>query len=53
MIDVNIKGLLYTTHAAPPHPSRRRTIHPAAWRMWSTSSSVAGRVASAGAGSTT
>ena len=50
MIDVNIKGLLYTTHAALPHLFAAKDDSPRGVADVVNISSVAGRVASAGAG---
>lgn len=50
MIDVNLKGLLYTTHAALPHLFRAVEDSPRKVSDVVNISSVAGRVATAGAG---
>ena len=50
MIDVNVKGLLYTTHAALPHLFRAIEDSPRGVADVVNISSVAGRVPSAGAG---
>ncbi|MCB0869314.1 MAG: SDR family NAD(P)-dependent oxidoreductase [Solirubrobacterales bacterium] len=50
MIDVNLKGLLYTTHAALPHLFAATQDSPRKVADVVNISSVAGRVASAGAG---
>lgn len=50
MIDVNLKGLLYTTHAALPHLFRATEDSPRKVADVVNISSVAGRVATAGAG---
>ena len=50
MIDVNIKGLLYTTHAALPHLFAATEDSPRKVADVVNISSVAGRVATAGAG---
>jgi NADP-dependent 3-hydroxy acid dehydrogenase YdfG len=50
MIDVNVKGLLYTTHAALPHLFSAASDSPRKVADVVNISSVAGRVASAGAG---
>ncbi len=50
MIDINLKGLLYTTHAAIPHLLSAVSDSPRGVTDVVNISSVAGRVASAGAG---
>lgn len=50
MIDINLKGLLYTTHAALPHLFRAVEDSPRGVADVVNISSVAGRVATAGAG---
>jgi NADP-dependent 3-hydroxy acid dehydrogenase YdfG len=50
MIDVNLKGLLYTTHAALPHLFKAQEDSPRGVADVVNISSVAGRVATAGAG---
>ena len=50
MIDVNLKGLLYTTHAALPHLFKAKEDSPRGVADVVNISSVAGRVATAGAG---
>ncbi len=50
MIDLNLKGLLYTTHAALPHLFRAVEDSPRKVADVVNISSVAGRVATAGAG---
>lgn len=50
MIDINLKGLLYTTHAALPHLFRTVEDSPRKVADVVNVSSVAGRVATAGAG---
>lgn len=50
MIDINLKGLLYTTHAALPHLFRAIEDSPRKVADIINVSSVAGRVATAGAG---
>ena len=50
MIDINLKGLLYTTHAALPHLFAATGDSPRKVADVVNISSVAGRVASAGAG---
>lgn len=50
MVDINVKGLLYTTHAAIPHLVEGVSDAPRRATDIVNISSVAGRVASAGAG---
>jgi NADP-dependent 3-hydroxy acid dehydrogenase YdfG len=50
MIDVNLKGLLYTTHAALPYLFKAQEDSPRGVADVVNISSVAGRVATAGAG---
>jgi NADP-dependent 3-hydroxy acid dehydrogenase YdfG len=50
MIDINLKGLLYTTHAALPHLFEAKEDSPRGVADVVNISSVAGRVATAGAG---